>query len=65
MEVGLAIGRQEIYIPLSFVIRALVDISDLELRTRVLMGIALTADVKPSHARECIEKIFELDSHKF
>ena len=62
VDVGITIGRQEVYIPILFVIRALVDISDVELREYVFQGVSIAEYQKSNHTQEFLEKIFELES---
>jgi DNA-directed RNA polymerase I subunit RPA2 len=62
VDVGMNIGRQEVYLPIFFVIRALVDISDVELREYMCRGVSMAEYQESHHTQECLEKIFELAS---
>ena len=59
VNVGVTLGRQEIFLPLALVFRALTDLSDYELQSRVLKGVLVGGKVEFGYAQETLEKIFE------
>ena len=59
VNVGLTLGRQEIFLPLALVLRALSDMSELELRARVSKGVMSSGKIEQGYVQESLEKIFE------
>ena len=58
ISVALTLGRQEIFLPVALVLRALSDLSDYELQQRVLRGVVAAGKVELGYAQESLEKIF-------
>lgn len=62
INVGLAMSRKEIFLPVALVIRALTDISEREVHELVLQGVLAGGKVEAGYAQETLENIFDTTS---
>ena len=56
INVGLAMSRKEIFLPVALVIRALTDISEREVHELVLQGVLAGGKVEAGYAQETARK---------